>query len=234
MDKEWIKGTEGKNLKFKRETLLNYAANRWALNKAASVDAVSALIRKCAPKSFEEWEEYYFNNAKQKKKNGKKIDRTYIENLGKRLLSALSTDVHAELDSIKKEEECTDYMFNLVLNRTYEGYRSEIQVIYDELQKVLGIEIKPASDEWDRLYNVDYYIEVGDKYIGLQIKPIESGKSLNDYQWDTMHEIAHKKFKEEFGGAVFFVFSVKSGDKKVIHNKEIIDEINAEIKRLQK
>lgn len=111
---------------------------------------------------------------------------------------------------------------------------SEIQIINDELQKILGVEIKPAPDEWDRRYNVDYYIEVGGNYIGLQIKPIESGISLNDYQWYEMHEKAHKEFIEKFGGAVFFVFSVKSEDKKVIHNKEVIDEIKAETERLQK
>lgn len=233
MNKEWIKGIEGKNLKFKRESLLNYAAGRWKLNQGASVDSVMALIRKCAPESFEEWEEYYFNNAKQKKKNGKKIDKEYIIGLGKRLFPALSNDVRSELDSIK-EEECIEYMYNLVLNRTYEGYINEIQIIYGELQEILGFKIEPASDEWDRLYNVDFYIEIENKYIGLQIKPIESGKSLNDYQWVTMHENAHKKFKEKFGGGVFFVYSVKSGNKKVIHNKEVIDEIKAEIKQLQK
>ena len=72
------------------------------------------------------------------------------------------------------------------------------------------------------------------KYIGLQIKPIESGKSLNDYQWYEMHERAHMKFRETFGGSVFFIFSVKSGMKKVISNKEVIDEIRAEIEKLQK
>lgn len=231
MENEWIKGVEGKNLKFKRETLLNYAANRWALNKAASVDAVMSLIRKCAPKTFEDWENYYFEHAKQKKKTGIKIDRGYIADLGRRLFTDLSKDVRSELDSIK-EDECIDYMYNLVLNRTFEGYESEIQIINDELQQMLGIEIKPASDEWDRIYNVDYYIEVRGKYIGLQIKPIESGVSLNDYQWYEMHEKAHKEFKEKFGGAVFFVFSVKSDLKKIVYNKEVIDEIKAEIERL--
>lgn len=70
MDKEWVKGKAGENIKFKRETLLNYATNRWALNKAASVDGVSALIRNCSPKNVVEWEKYYFENARQKKKAG--------------------------------------------------------------------------------------------------------------------------------------------------------------------
>jgi len=68
MAKEWIKDKEGRNLKFKRETLLNYGMNHWGLNKAYSVDGTSELIRKCSPKSFVEWDDYYFKNAKQKKK----------------------------------------------------------------------------------------------------------------------------------------------------------------------
>jgi hypothetical protein len=31
---------------------------------------------------------------------------------------------------------------------------------------------EPAPDEWDRLYNVDFSIEVNGKYIGIQIKPV--------------------------------------------------------------
>ena len=230
---EWIKGKEGINSKYKRETLLNYAANRWGLNKKTSVDAVSHLIRKSSPKNFEDWETYYFENAKQKKKNGIKIDREYINKLGEKLFQKLSTVVRSELDSIT-EKECIDYMYNLVLNRTYEGYDGEIQTMYGELQDILNIQINPSSDEWDRIYNVDYYIKVNGKYIGLQIKPIESGISLNDYQWYAMHENAHKRFKDEFGGSVFFIYSVKSGNKKVISNKEVIDEIRAEIEKLQK
>ena len=43
MEQEWISGREGKNLKFKRETLLNYGMNRWGLNKAHSVGPTSEL-----------------------------------------------------------------------------------------------------------------------------------------------------------------------------------------------
>lgn len=85
MTKEWIIGKEGRNLKYKRETLLNYGMNRWGLNKAHSVDGTSELIRKCSPKAFEEWEDYYFKNAKQKKRNGLKITREYITELGRKL-----------------------------------------------------------------------------------------------------------------------------------------------------
>ena len=114
MAKEWVKGSEGRNLKFKRETLLNYGMNRWGLNKKHSVDATSQLIRKCSPKSFEEWEAYYFQHAKQRKRNGAKITREYIIELGRKLYVKLSEVVQSELEAVT-EEECIDYAYNLSL-----------------------------------------------------------------------------------------------------------------------
>ena len=233
MAKEWIAGAEGRNLKFKHETLLNYAMNRWGLNKAQSVGKTSELIRACAPLEYKEWEEFYFSNAKQEKKNGISVTRQYIADLGQKLYVKLSEVVQNELGSIT-EGECVDYAYNLVLNRTYEGYRSEIETIYGQLESVIGRKIEPASDKWDRTYNVDFFIKVAGKFIGLQIKPIGSGQALNQYQWAEMHKKNHEAFEKSFGGKVFFVYSVKGGGKKKkIYNTEVIEEIKQEIKRLE-
>src|SRR4030042_724341 len=232
MSKDYISGNDGKNLKFKRETLLNYGMNRWGLNKAHSVGPTSELIRKCAPKKFEDWENFYFENAVQKKKDGQKITREYITGLGQTLYIKLSEVVQSELEAIS-EDECCDYAYNLVLNRTFEGYRSEIETIYGQLESAVKTKIEPAPDKWDRSYSVDFYIKVNEKYIGIQIKPISSGIALNQYQWDEMHKKNHDKFQTEFGGKVFFVFSVKSATgKKRIYNPEVIEEIRNEITRL--
>ncbi|MCD4664644.1 MAG: MjaI family restriction endonuclease [Bacteroidales bacterium] len=132
------------------------------------------------------------------------------------------------------EEECVDYAYNLVLNRTYEGYRSEIDTIYGQLESIIEHRIEPAPDEWDRIYGIDFIIKIRDSYIGLQIKPISYGQSINQYQWIEMHKKGHEKFRNEFGGIVFFIFSIKgSGKKKKIHNTEVIDKIIGEIKRLK-
>jgi len=231
MAKEWIKDKEGRNLKFKRETLLNYGMNHWGLNKAYSVDGTSELIRKCSPKSFVEWDDYYFKNAKQKKKNGIKITREYISELGRKLYIKLTEVVQNELESIT-EEECIDYAYNLVLNRTYEGYLGEIQTIYGQLEKIIDVKIQPAPDIWDRTFNVDFYIQVNEKYIGLQIKPLSFGTTFDQYKWDEIQEITHKKFTKKFGGKVFYIFSIKKGNKKVIDNFDVITDIQQEIKRL--
>jgi hypothetical protein len=232
MEKEWIKGEDGKNLKFKRETLLNYGMNRWGLNKTHSVGPTSKLVRTCAPKSFEEWEEYYFTNAVQKKRNGLKVTREYIIDLGRRLYVKLSEVVQNELESVQ-EEECIDYAYNLILNRTYEGYQTEIRTVYGQLESAIGVKIEPAPDEWDRTYCVDFFIRTRETYIGLQIKSV-SGFPLNQYQWESMHEKAHAKFAAKFGGKVFFVYSRKSesAKKSKIVNVEVIEQIKEEIRRL--
>ena len=231
MEKEWIRGRDGENLKFKRETLLNYGMNRWGLNKANSVGPTSQLIRTCAPKSFEEWEKYYFNNAVQKKRNGIKITREYIAELGRRLYIKLSEVVQNELESIK-EEECIDYAYNLVLSRTYEWYQREINTVYGQLESILDVKIQPAPDEWDRKFNVDFFIQVKDKCLGLQINSV-SGLALDHYQWENMHEQNHAKFEKENGGRVFFLYSRKTGKKAQIDNPDVIEVIRADIIRLQ-
>lgn len=229
MEKEWISGCEGENLKFKRETLLNYGMNRWGLNKAHSVGSTSELIRACAPKKYEDWEEFYFEKAAQKKKDGSKITREFITGLGQTLYIKLSEVVQNELASITLDE-CIDYAYNLVLNRTYEGYKTEIETIYGQLESAVERKIEPAPDDWDRTYSVDFFIKIDHKFIGIQIKPITSGQSLNQYQWIEMHKINHAKFEKEFGGKVFFVYSIKSSTgKKRIYNPEVIDQIREEI-----
>jgi hypothetical protein len=78
-----------------------------------------------------------------------------------------------------------------------------------------------------------FYIKANDKYVGIQIKPISSGQSINQYQWVEMHRKDHERFKNDFGGHVFFVYSVKgAGKKKKIYNTEVIDQIIEEIDRL--
>jgi len=231
MAKEWIVGREGRNLKFRRETLLNYGMNRWGLNKASSVGPTSELVRTCSPRSFEQWEAYYFENAVQKKRNGLKVTREYITDLGRKLYIKLSEVVQNELESIE-EEECIDYAYNLVLNRTYEGFRTEITTVYGQLESILECKIQPAPDEWDRTYNVDFFIQVNDKYIGLQVKSV-SGLALDHYQWEKMHEVSHQKFNDKYGGKVFFIYSRKKNKKPQIDNPDAIDDIRAEIDRLQ-
>lgn len=126
-------------------------------------------------------------------------------------------------------------MVQLVIDRTYDGYVTEIQTVYGQLQKILDVKIESAPDEWDRLFNVDFFIKIKDKYIGLQIKPVNAGIQLPEiFKEFALQEKTHQKFTNVFGGKVFYLFSAKVGDKKEIQNKEVIEDIRSEIERLQK
>jgi hypothetical protein len=124
-------------------------------------------------------------------------------------------------------------MFEMVINRTYQGYVTEIQTIYGQLQEILKVKIEPAPDEWDRLYNVDFFIKVKEAHIGLQIKPASGVSHIPEiFKERSLQEATHEKFTKKYGGKVFYIISVKSGDNKKIQNVEVIDEIATEIKRI--
>ena len=207
-----------------KEWILNQAMNRWGLNKKRSVGPVSELIRKCAPKKLEDWERYYFQNVHPKE---------YLEELGKKLYVKITEVIQYEVAEVTTQD-CMNYIKEVVINRTFDGYQNEIQTVYGRLQSILGIPIKPAPDEWDRLYNVDFFIEVKGKFIGLQIKPVTFEHTFEDYKWKEMQETTHLNFQKKFGGRVFTVYSTKVGDKKVIKNPEVIEDIINEIEKLRK
>ncbi len=206
-----------------KEWILNSAMNRFQLNFKRNVGPTSESIRKCSPKSLDEWRDYYFNNVKPKE---------HIIELGKKLYVKITEVIHSEVVAVT-ENDCVDYMMQLVIDRTFDGYMTEIQTIYGQLQKILGVSIQPAPDEWDRLFSVDFFIMVNDIYIGLQIKPVNSGIQLPEiFKEYNLQAETHQKFTDVFGGKVFYLFSEKIGERKEIKNKEVIGEIENEIKRL--
>ena len=207
-----------------KEWILNSAMNRFQLNFKRNVGATSESIRECAPKTIEEWQKYYYANVRTE---------AHIEDLGRRLYVKITEVIQSEVKDIT-EQDCIDYMKELVINRTFEGYITEIQTVYGQLEHILGLKIEPAPDQWDRLYNVDFFIKVNDNYIGLQIKPVK-----NDFQIPEIHKEyalqakTHEKFLTQYGGKVFYIYSAKVNGKKEIANKEVIEEIQKEVKRLE-
>lgn len=206
-----------------KEWILNSALNRWGLQKKRMVGAVSDEIRKCSPKTVKDWEDYYFKNV---------YSKDHLVEIGKKLYVKITEVLRAEIDDIT-EDDCVHYVINLVVNRTFDGYMTEKKTIYEQLQEILGVKIEPAPDEWDRLFNVDFFIKIKDKFIGLQIKPAGYAFITQIINEHTHQLETHKKFTSKYGGKVFYVISVKDGDKKKIYNTEVIDEIKQEIEKLK-
>ena len=206
-----------------KEWILNQANMRWGLTKKNKVGSVSELIRKCSPKSKNNWEKYYYKNVYPKE---------HLEEMGRRLYVKITEVCQAEIENIT-EDDCVNFVVNLVINRTYDGYQSEIQTIYGQLQQALGVKVEPAPDKWDRGFNVDFFIKVKDKYLGLQIKPAGYAyitQIINELEFQ---KNTHEKFTSTYGGKVFYIISIKEGKQKIIYNKEVIEEIKHEIKRLE-
>ncbi|MCK6604940.1 MAG: MjaI family restriction endonuclease [Ignavibacteriaceae bacterium] len=203
-----------------KEWILNSAMNRFQLNFKRNVGATSESIRRCQPKTIDEWRDFYFTNVRSKE---------HIEALGKKLFVKITEVIASEVENIT-EQDCIDYIENLVIDRTFEGYQTEIKTIYGVLEKELNCKVEAAPDQWDRLYNVDFFIEINGKFIGLQIKPVNQGIQLPQiFKEKEIQLKTHLKFTREFGGRVFYIYSSTDSGKKIILNPEVIEEIRNEI-----
>ena len=106
--------------------------------------------------------------------------------------------VQSEIADIT-EQDCINYMNGLVIERTFDGYMTEITTVYGQLQGILDVKIEPAPDEWNRLFNVDFYIQIGGSYIGLQIKPISGDFQLPQiFKEKGIQSNTHKKFTQKY------------------------------------
>jgi len=173
---------------------------------------------------LEEWREYYLSEVRSKE---------HIIELGKKLHVKITEAISAEVEEIT-EEDCIDYMLKLVVDRTFDDYMTEIKPIYGQLERELGYKIEPAPDKCDRLYNVGFFIKIREKFLGLQIKPVNQGIQLSQiFKEKGLQEKTHEKLEKEFGGKLFYIYSSKENGKKVIMNPEVIEEIRTEINRLE-
>ena len=216
----------------KKERVLNYACQTYQLSRPNKVGAVMALIRECQPNSFEEWEQWYFLNAHTSGTKPTKITNESLRELGERLYAKITEIVIPEWESAFRElteQDCIDYIYNLTINRTYDGYLREKSVINDGLAKLFPDVVFEESDpELDHAGDIDYVAKIGNASIGIQIKPITASANFGSYSLTERMKASFESFKEQYGGNVFVVFSL-DGE---IANKEVIEQIQLEIERL--
>lgn len=216
----------------KKEHVLNYACQLYQLSRPAKVGAVMALIRECQPNTFEEWESWYFENAFTATKKPEKLTNEALVELGERLYAKITTFVIPEWEEAFKTltlQDCIDYIYNLTINRTYDGFIREKSVVNDRLAKFFPNLVFEESDpELDHAGDIDYIAKVGDKAIGIQIKPVTANANFGGYSLSERMKASFQNFTEQFGGKVFIVYSLKGE----IANKEVIKDIETEIRRL--
>jgi len=218
----------------KKEKVLNYTSNTYHLTRPKKVGAVMALIRECQPKTFEEWGKFYFEKAYTKTKKPIKVTKDILSELGKRLYEKITTVVIPEWTEAFSQitlQDCIDYVYEVTVHRTYDGFIREKSVINDNLAKKFpSVRFEESDSELDHAGDIDYIGWVGDKAFGIQIKPITAQSSFGNYSVSERMKASFEEFTEQFGGKVFIVFC----EKEKIKNEEVIEQIAEEIKRLSK
>jgi MjaI restriction endonuclease len=217
----------------KKEKVLNYTCQTYQLSRPNKVGPVMALIRQCQPKTIEEWEEWYYENAYTDGKNNAKVTQETLQELGARLHQKITAVVIPEWQDAFNNltyQDCVDYIFNLTINRTYDGYVREKSVVTDGLAKIFpDINFEESPPELDHSGDVDYIGYIGKKAFGIQIKPITAQSNFGNYSISERMKASFDDFEEVYGGKVFIIFSL-DGE---IANKESIQLIEKEINRIK-
>lgn len=217
----------------KKEKVLNYTCQTYQLSRPSKVGAVMALIRECQPKTIEDWERWYFENAFTDGRHSIKITEDSLKELGERLYEKITQVVIPEWQEAFQQltlDDCKNYIYNLTINRTFDGYVREKSVINDGLSKIFAdVVFVESPPELDHAGDIDYIGYVGEKAFGIQIKPITAKANFGNYSLSERMKASFDDFSKDFGGKVFIIFS-NDGD---IANVEIIEQISEEIVRLK-
>lgn len=217
----------------KKEHVLNYACQLYQLSRPTKVGAVMALIRECQPSSYEEWKEWYFANAYTATKTPVKLSLESLTELGERLYDKIQTFVipdWQEAFSLLTLQDCIDYIYNLTINRTYDGYIREKSVVNDGLAKKFpNVKFEESDPQLDHAGDIDYVAKVGSYQFGIQVKPVTANANFGGYSLSERMKASFNDFTEKFGGKVFVVYSQKGE----IANTDVIENIQKEIERLQ-
>ena len=216
----------------KKEKVLNYACQTYQLSRPNKVGAVMALIRECQPQTIEQWETWYFENAYTDSKNAFKVTKGSMNELGTRLHEKITEVVIPEWQEAFRSltlQDCIDYIHNLTINRTFDGYIREKSVVNDGLAKHYpSVKFEESPSELDHAGDIDYLGYVGDKAIGIQIKPVTAKSNFGNYSISERMKASFQDFEEEYGGKVFIIFSL-DGE---IANEHVLKDIEKEIERL--
>ncbi|ACF13686.1 conserved hypothetical protein [Chloroherpeton thalassium ATCC 35110] len=130
------------------------------MSRPNKVGAVMALIRECQPKSMEEWESWYFQHAHTSAKTPSKVTKESLDELGEWLYIKIKEIVIPEWTEAFSQltlQDCIDYIHNLTINRTYDGFLREKSVVEDSLAKRFpNVKFEESDPELDHAGDIDY------------------------------------------------------------------------------
>lgn len=124
-----------------------------------------------------------------------------------------------------------DYIFNLTINRTFDGFIREKSVVNDGLAKHFPeVKFVESDNDLDHAGDIDYLGFVGKNAFGIQIKPVTAKANFGNYSVSERMRVNFFDFEKKYHGKVFIIYSL-DGE---IANVEVINEIEKEIGKLKK
>jgi hypothetical protein len=126
--------------------------------------------------------QWYFENAYTVSKVPTKISPESLRELGEWLYEKITEVVIPEWQAAFSQltlQDCIDYIYNLTVNRTFDGFFREKSVVNDGLAKVFPDIIFEESDsELDHAGDIDYVAKVDNRAFGISNQAIDSESKL--------------------------------------------------------
>jgi hypothetical protein len=82
------------------------------------------------------------------------------------------------------------------------------------LQEILDEKIVAAPDDWDRLFNVDFYIEINGQYIGIQVKPVSDVSHIPQMYKENQYSMTHTRSLKKGLVGPFFISTQRKTAKR--------------------
>lgn len=161
-------------------------------------------------------------------KNDKELQTELGTRLHEKIIQIVIPEWQTAFDELTLQD-CIDYIHNLTINRTFDGYVREKSVVNDTLAKIFtSVHFEESSLYLDHACDVDYLGWVDKKAFGIQIKSATAKANFGNYSVSERMKASFQDFEKDFGGKVFIVFSL-DGE---VANKEVLKEIEREIQKL--
>jgi hypothetical protein len=130
-------------------------------------------------------------------------------------------------------QDCIDYIRDVTIDRSFNGYLSEQAAIVQLDARFSGrITFTKTDSKTDSALDVDF---VGDvlgttKKIGIQVKPPSTRSQHAGFSREKRVTENFAKFEKANNAKVFIVVVKEKGKKRVIVNPQVIEEIESYIR----
>ncbi|WP_438265799.1 MjaI family restriction endonuclease [Clostridium disporicum] len=245
----------------KRFSSTNYLWNELGLNKGWSIGVLSSIIKQKRFKCKEDWYNYYFESGEKRLKkietlnlNEKGLLNSDTPSINKELnklnfnygrtKSEIAEKGTLLFEALEKEgnphnltkRECMYIAYYRIICETWNGIMCREKNTTTKLTQYLielGYEVSliDTSGKFDSYYGVDFelYYE-GYIVCGIQIKPVSYTKTNEGLQKSIeLNKVKNNLYNEKFNRNVYYIYSKQNG---YIENKEVIDELITDLKRI--